>query len=125
MCLVHDNAEVRIGDHHKISLNYLNTKDAEEKAFYEQVKPVATHIGTAFWDLYQEFEKRETKESMIAKDADYLETAFQAKEYKDIGHKACQNWLDNVKSALVTKSAKKIFACMLKTEFTDWWQDLK
>lgn len=125
MCLVHDNGEARIGDHHKIAQRYLETDDAEEKAYYEQVKTIAKSGGTVFWDLFEEFIQNKTEESMIAHDADYLETAFQAKEYKDIGFQACQSWLDNVEKALHTNSAKKVFRSLVQTQFTEWWKGLK
>lgn len=127
MCLIHDNAEARIGDHHKIALNYLNKQDieqAEEKAYYDQVKKLPEEIGTNLWDMYEEFMKQETDESKIAKDADYLELAFQCKEYKDMGTEAAQSWLDNIENALCTNSAKELFKSLTHTKFTEWWKKL-
>lgn len=128
MCLIHDNAESRIGDQHKVILNYLakeDLDDAEEKACYDQLKSLPKNIGTFFWDLYEEFIEQASKESKIAKDADYLETAFQAKEYLDLGHESCQTWINNIEKVLQTESAKKILASMQRTKFTDWWNGLR
>ena len=70
-------------------------------------------------------ENRNTKEGIVAKDADWLELAFQAKQYIDQGHLAAQNWIDNVEKALETDSAKELLKEMQKTNFTDWLIGLK
>ncbi len=75
--------------------------------------------------MFLEYEDRTTKEGIVAKDADMLETAFQAKEYVDLGYKTCQDWIDNVEKCLKTKSAKTLLKEMKKIEFTDWWRGLK
>jgi 5'-deoxynucleotidase YfbR-like HD superfamily hydrolase len=72
-----------------------------------------------------EYENRTTQESIIARDADWLETAFQAKEYFDLGYESTVDFIDNVEKALETESAKKIIKEMKNTKFTDWWKGLK
>jgi len=76
-------------------------------------------------NLFQLIYITTTKEGIIAKDADWLEQAFQAKEYVDTGYPAAKNWIDNVAAAVETESAKKIIAKMRKTEFTEWYKGLK
>jgi putative hydrolase of HD superfamily len=109
MCLFHDNAEVRIGDHHKIMARYMDTKKAEKLAIKDQLKNLPTKIADKLAKIANEFNKKETKEAIIAKDADLLELAMQAKEYLEIGYQGKQNWLDNIKVAIQTKSGKKMF----------------
>lgn len=60
-----------------------------------------------------------THEAKIAKDADYLEMAFQAKKYLEAGHASAQNHMTNVVNALRTESGKKLYAQMIKTSSTD------
>lgn len=72
-----------------------------------------------------EFNERETLEGKCAKDADYLEQAVTAKEYMDIGYKGCQDWINNIKKAVKTKSAREFIAMIEATERNDWWWDLK
>ncbi len=125
MLVVHDNAEVRNGDQNKLSARYYSNTEAEQSAFSEQLDGVGEVLKEKWQTYFDEYENRTTREGIIAKDADWLETAFQAKEYFDLGYKATTDWMDNVGKALETESAKKIFAEMKKTEFTEWWDGLK
>jgi len=125
MVLIHDNGEARIGDQNKLSARYYNNEEAETNAFNEQLKNLDEKIESQWQTYFKEFENRNTREGIIAKDADWLETAFQAKEYIDLGFASAQDIVDNVGKALETDSAKKIFKEMEKTKFTDWWQGLK
>ncbi len=125
MLIIHDNAETRVGDQNKVGARYFSIKEAESAAFADQLKNLGDEIEKKFKKYFKEYEDRTTKEGIIAKDADWLETAFQAKEYLDTGHKLMINWINNVEKALETKSAKMIIKEMKKTEFTDWWKGLK
>lgn len=125
MCLFHDNGEVRIGDHHKIMARYIDTEIAEKKAFEEQLKNLPQKIALKIETSNLEFNQRQSIESIVAKDADLLELAFQAKEYLELGYKGKQNWMDNIRKNLKTKNAKKIFEAIEKGSMNDWWQGLK
>jgi len=125
ICLMHDNGEARITDLHKVARRYIDSKKAEKQAYKEQLTNVPKELADLFWKNFIEYEDRTTKEGIVARDADMLETAFQAKEYLDIGYKACQDWIDNVEKCLKTKTAKKILRSMKKKKFTDWWRGLK
>ncbi len=125
ICLMHDNAEARITDLHKVARRYVDTKKPEKQAYKEQLERLPEDLAGLFWKNFLEFEDQTTKEGIVARDADMLETAFQAKEYLDLGHKACQDWISNVEKCLKTKTAKKLLQTMKKKQFTDWWQGLK
>lgn len=125
MVLIHDNGEARIGDHHKVSARYFDTKAAEHQAFSDQLEQLGNGVGEKWQKYFNEFENRDTKEGLIAKDADWLEQAFQAKEYVDLGYESAGDWINNVEKAIETKSAKLLLAEMKKIKFTDWWRGLK
>ena len=125
MILSHDMPESRIGDKSKVEVRYVDGKKGEKKAFKEQVKDLPKNIQEELLGLHNEFEENITKESLIAKEADYLECAIQAKEYLDIGHKKAEDWIDNVGKVLKTKSAKEIFALIKKSDSLEWWKGLK
>jgi len=125
ICLFHDNAEARITDLHKVARRYLDSEKAELQAFTEQSERLPKSLGKKALSWFQEYEGKKTTEAIIARDADMLETAFQAKEYLDIGHTACKDWIDNVKKCLKTTSARALIKEMEKTPFTEWWQGLK
>jgi putative hydrolase of HD superfamily len=123
--LIHDNAEVRIGDQNKIAARYFSVKEAEVKAFDDQLELLGADIEARWKHYFNQIEHRTTKEGVIAKDADWLETAFQAKEYYDTGYVSAIDWIKNVERAVETKSAKLLLKQMKQTNFFDWWQGLK
>lgn len=124
MMIIHDNAETRIGDQNKIASRYIG-KDVEGKAFDEQIAGLGDGLVVKWKAYFSELKNRNTKEGIVAKDADWLEIAFQAKEYADIGYRSAQDIIENVAKAVETESAKKIIEEMKKTEFSDWWDGLK
>jgi putative hydrolase of HD superfamily len=122
--LFHDNGEVRVNDTHKIASRYINTDEAEENAFNDQLQLLPESIRERLTGIvikYNNLDKSIVYQ--IVKDADLLETMFQAKEYLEIGYKT-QRWIDNAEKFIQTKSAKKIFEEMKTTSFVDWWQNL-
>lgn len=127
MVLFHDNGEVRVGDQHKVASRYFNINKAETKAFAEQMKNLPEKLRKKIIALRNEFKKRGTKEGIVAKDADWLETAIEAKEYQQRGFEIMKNWIVNVKKALETKSAKELLEYIEKEEdfLNSWWQGLK
>jgi 5'-deoxynucleotidase YfbR-like HD superfamily hydrolase len=72
--------------------------------------------------LFDEYEERETLEGKVAKDADYLEMAFQAKIYVEQGHVVAQDRIDNVVRALKTQGAKQLREEMVVSDSSDWWK---
>jgi putative hydrolases of HD superfamily len=123
--IMHDNVEARTGDQNKVTARYIDASKSEQQALNEQSENLGEEISEKLKQYFNEFEKRNTKEGIIARDADWLEAAFQAKEYVDLGYSSAQNWIDNVEKAIETESAKKLLAAMKETKFTDWWKDLK
>jgi len=123
--IIHDNPETRISDQNKVSARYFSAKEAGKKALQEQLQMLGKEIDQRWSDYYHEIEERSTKEGIIAKDADWLEVAFQAKEYLDLGYESTIDFLDNVESAVETESAKKLMKEIRSVKFTDWWQGLK
>jgi putative hydrolases of HD superfamily len=124
MVLVHDNGEARIGDQERVAAHYYSNKRAEKKAFKEQLKDIDSDIAKTWEKYFNEYTKKNTKEGILARDADLLELAFQVKEYIDEGHEAVKEWIKNVKKELKSKSAKELLKDMEKTKFTEWWEGL-
>lgn len=121
MLVWHDIAETRIGDHHKVAARYLtNKKEAEKQVMEDQFTGLP--FGEDILTIFHEYEEKSTLEGKIAKDADYLEQAFQAKMYVETGHVEAADWIRNVGAALRTESAKQIWQEMTETSFVDWWK---
>lgn len=125
--IFHDNHETRVGDHNKVSSRYLDTKDSEKLAEEEQLNQLPGEIGPKILSLLEQKHNRDTLEGIIAQDADWLESAFEAKVQLELGYKGAQIWLDNVEKALETKSAKEIFQAVKKeSDFINcWWTKIQ
>lgn len=114
----HDIAETRIGDMHKVAVGYItNKKELEKKVMNDQFNWL--DFGDEIKTYFQEMDDRSTLEGKVAKDADYLEQAFQAKTYKEIWYEDAENRITNVGNALRTESAKQIWTQMCKTKSSD------
>lgn len=119
MMVWHDIAETRLGDLHKVAVRYIKgKKEIEKQIMQEQISWVPWEND--LHELFHEYEERTTLEWRIAKDADYLEMAFQWRIYLEQWHEAAQNRIDNVWVALQTQSAKEIWKTMLTMKPTDW-----
>lgn len=118
--LFHDNAEARIGDQDNVAAKYFSIKKAEQKAFKDQIETLEDKKLDKLENNFQEFNHKQTHKGKIAKDADYLELAFQAQEYLQLGYKGSKRWIENMEKALHTKSGKKVLTQMKKTDFNEW-----
>jgi len=122
--LFHDLPETRIGDINKIGASYLNYKDAEKKVIKDQSLLFPENSQKEILDLFEESSKKQSEEAIIAKDADYLETAISAKEETEKGIDM-GDWINSVEKALKTKSAQEILKEIKKTPSSEWWENLK
>ncbi len=124
MLVWHDMHEARLGDIHKIANRYLQKN--KEKVVTDQLDELAQpKIKQTLLILWQQLERKNTQAGIIAKDADLLEQALTAKEYLEKGYSDAQDWIDNIKQALQTNTAKKLIQEIEQTSSNDWWQGLK
>lgn len=122
MLTFHDIGEIRIGDVHKVANRYIVAD--ELRAVSEQTQPL-NELGNEIYNLFEEFETKKTKLSIIAKDADLLEQAFLAKEYVERGYESAHDWIVNVGNRLKTKTAIQLHKQLQIQKSTDWWKGLK
>ena len=118
----HDVAECRIGDIHRVGNRYISVD--EEKVVEEQTAKLE-NIGKEISEMYEQIERKNTKAGIIAKDADFLEMAFMAKEYLERGYGFAQDWIDNISKSVQTKSAVSLLKDLQKSNSNDWWQGFK
>jgi putative hydrolase of HD superfamily len=118
----HDIHEARLLDLNKITHRYIEvTRELEQKVEAEQTKGLPEDIRESIYDTLDLSEK----EQIILKDADYLECAFQAKEYLDVGYKGTVSWLESITVRVKTESAKKLVEQVYKQDSNSWWKGLK
>ena len=127
MVLFHDNGEARITDQHKVAARYINNQKSEHQAFIEQMDLLPENIKNNIVSLYEQYETRSTPEGVVAKDADWLEAALQAKIYSEQGYQNLENWIDNVSKSVKTESARTLLAEIktMKNFTTTWWEGIK
>ncbi len=124
MCLFDDIHETRLNDLHKVGHRYIDFKAAEPQVHIEQFQ-ILGELGKEILEFINEFHRRQTPEAQVARDADLLETALQAREYLKIGYTGAQNWINNIRTILHTTSAKEILNKIEQADPQEWWRELK
>jgi len=125
MMLYHDVPESRINDLHKLGARYIDTDESENRCIKEQVENLPDYLKDEILGLFMEMKERKTKEAKVARDADLIECALQAKEYLDTGYPECQDWLDNISKVLLTGTGKAMLKEISRTKAHTWWHGLK
>ncbi|MBU0732090.1 HD domain-containing protein [Patescibacteria group bacterium] len=125
MVLFHDIGECRVGDQHKVGARYWDHSEPEQKAYEEQVQNLPKEIEKKLLEYFKEFNSRDKKEGVVAKDADWVEMAMTAKEFAEQGYESMNDWVVKIAEAVETDSAKEMIEKIKTTNSTDWWQDLK
>jgi putative hydrolase of HD superfamily len=72
-------------------------------------------------EIIKEYEKRESKEAILAKDADNLEWILSLKEQVDIGNERAKSWVVSAIGRLKTENAKILAEQIQKMDSNDWW----
>jgi putative hydrolase of HD superfamily len=129
MCLLHDIAEVRSNDHNWVHKRYI--KVFEEEITREQL---GTLPDRELEEVALEYGARESREAIIAKDADYLDQVLLLREYEWQGNKEAALWLRGKRGEhetsnaqlhkLRTDTAKKLGKAIYDRAPSDWWNEL-
>lgn len=130
MCLLHDIAEVRSGDHNWVHKRYV-------KVFEDEIKE--DQLGTLPYDdlkeILDEYDERESPESIVAKDADRLDQVLLLREYEWQGNKEARSWLQDKSteeqadtkaklSWLKTDAAKRLAEVMYDRKPSEWFANI-
>lgn len=117
LCLFHDLAEARTGDHNYVNKQYVVVD--EERAGRDATANAP--CGPEIEALLNEFMARETLESLLANDADQLDLIVELKEKNDLGNRYAAEWLANAIKRLKTDVARDVARSVAKTDWTRWW----
>jgi len=120
MTLFNDIHEARITDLHKMAQHYVDAESAEDRAFDDQVGGLPDSIRDELSTVHAEYKAQESKESLVARDADILECLVQAREYAEQGQPGAARLMRNA-DHLHTDSARKLWALMEQTDVNEWW----
>ncbi|MEA3489153.1 MAG: HD domain-containing protein [Candidatus Omnitrophota bacterium] len=124
MTLFNDLHEARINDLHKVAHKYLNVREAEKRAYFEQVEPLEEGIKEELTGSKEEYDAQETPESLVARDADILECLIQAKEYTDLGFRSAEKFFKQAPGHLRTESARRLWESTKNWDSNAWWEKL-
>lgn len=108
MALVHDMTESRTGDTNYLSRQYVEESNAQ--AFGDIFG--GTVLQLEFTELWAEYEKRDTKEAKIVKDADTLDIDLELAEAMAMGNPLGEKFRNHrklVSEMLFTESAKELW----------------
>lgn len=128
MCLLHDMPEIRTGDHNWIHKRYV--KDYEEEVVKDQIGSLP---DTELLDFITEYNKRDSLEAIVAKDADLIDQVLLLKEYEHQGNREAATWLRGKNDdenhnkqllALKTESGKKLGRAIFERGPSEWWKNI-
>jgi putative hydrolase of HD superfamily len=119
MCLIHDLAEARTGDHNYVHKRYVSVD--EQQAMLDATQGL--DFGDSMVDIFLEFKEQETTVARLAHDADQLAFILDLKSISDTGHSAPDEWTPVVIKRLKTDIGRKIAESIMKTKWDAWWMD--
>jgi putative hydrolases of HD superfamily len=117
MCLFHDLHEARTGDHNYVNKQYVRVD--EDRAVADLAENLA--FGHELIALTDEFNRIESLESRLARDADQLDLMFELKSQLDLGNRYAADWLHYARQRLVTDTGRQMADELLQTDSADWW----
>lgn len=117
MCLFHDVPEARTGDLNYVNKQYVEVK--EEVAIRDLARTLP--FGEEVEELLAEFNEGESREAVLARDADQLDLILELKENLDLGNLYAREWIRYACQRLKTTLARKLAAATLETDSTAWW----
>jgi putative hydrolases of HD superfamily len=117
MCILHDLPEARTGDMNYVNKKYVEVNEA--KAVQELTEGL--FFGDDIRQAINEFNRKETMESRIARDADQIALILQLKEYGDLGNKYSEEWIGYALQRLCTDEGKKLAGRIIQTDSSHWW----
>ncbi len=125
MSLFNDMHESRLTDLHKMAQRYFpGVREAETRAFREQTAALPPGMREELSELRGEYDRQESSESLIARDADILECLVQAREYQEQGYSEAVRFMKKAPTFLRTRSAIGLWDVVKSSSLNDWWEQL-
>jgi putative hydrolase of HD superfamily len=108
--LIHDLVMAHMKDLTPKDKEYKNKEEIEKLAFEKFLNNIPEELREEFTHLVQEYHNQKTKESIIAREADELDTLFQAKVYSDVLNKnILSEFLETYKKYFKSKTGKQLW----------------
>lgn len=116
MALFHDFSETRSGDQNWIQKRYVVSNESQI------IKDQFEYVDSQTYHLLEEYNKRESIESKLVKDADLLEQLVTEKEYAAIGNTISEKWIKQFDISLFNfpELAYKFYIKIVQSDVDDW-----
>lgn len=110
MLLVHDLVMAKMEDVTPSGGNYDQKRDLEEDAKELIVNQIPNELQKRYLELFGEFNQGKTRESVVAREADKLETLLQGEDYEKVTKKEVINeLLETYSLYFKTKTGRRIY----------------
>ncbi|MFC4065900.1 HD domain-containing protein [Actinoplanes subglobosus] len=119
LALRHDTQETRTGDLAHTAVAYLAKPDPR-RITADQTGRLPERSRETVRAAADEYESRQSREALCAKDADKLEMLLQAIEYRDVGVSRVDGWIDSARKDLQTETSRRIAEAALTLSPLAW-----
>jgi putative hydrolase of HD superfamily len=119
LALWHDTQETRTGDLPHTVSGYL-TKPDPRQITADQTAKLPERSRDVIRTAVDEYEAQESLEAVCAKDADKLEMLLQAVEYRDIGVRRVDGWIESARMSVKTGTGRRIAEAALTLSPLAW-----
>lgn len=119
LALWHDTQETRTGDLPHTVTGYLTRPDPRQITA-DQTAGLPEQSRDVIRAAVDEYEAQESPEARCAKDADKLEMLLQAAEYRDLGVRRVDGWIDSARKAIKTHTGRKVAEAALTLSPLAW-----
>jgi putative hydrolase of HD superfamily len=123
LALFHDTQETRTTDISYVGKQYLNRPD-HEMITDHQTTGMPQLLRDGIRSLVADYEAQHSREAVLARDADKLECAVQAKEYAAQGQGETSDWVNSSLGELQSDTAKRLAETLVTMQPHAWWRAL-
>ena len=118
MVLLHDLAESHVGDFTPDEVSKDQKNKIENEAMQNIISKLPSEIKNEYQKIWNEYQLKNTKESILVHEIDRLEMAFQAIQYYKMGHSKenIQPFIDSAFNEIKNEKLRNIFTNLLKSQ---------
>ncbi len=110
MLLIHDLIMAYIDDLTPADKSYVNKDEIEKKSMEKLMRILPAKIAKEFGELINEYQEQKTKESIVAREADELDTLLQARIYsKRLNKDILSEFLKTYQKYFKTATGKQLW----------------
>jgi len=119
MLLIHDLVMAFMNDLTPADKAYRKKSEIEEKAFNRVMENIPSLFKQEYSSLWKEFQKQNTKEAKVAKEADKLATLFQGEAYEEETNiDIISEHLSYYASVFTSREARKIYKTLKRNHLS-------